>query len=466
MKILVFVEHDVIIRHFVHSGAFSDLIAAHDVVFVFPEPGYKRVTLDVSTLDLGAPYRHLTVHQLRLTVWKRLFQVNQLRWRPGKFYAVLRKLFREVIKPKAAALYTVLSLPGIYQLLRWRSIAKIRVNPYVDLDRIIDEEAPDLLVHPSVLEGVYINDLVATSEAIGVPLVVIMNSWDNPCTKRAIVGIPDWLLVWGPQTRQHAIDYVGMPPDKTIEFGAAQFEIYRNPPRITREEFCQTHDIDTGKRIVLYAGSSKGTDEYSHLETIELAIEDGELENLAVVYRPHPWGDGGKGGGRILDREWKHIRIEATMRTYLEQVRDGNKAMSFPDYRDTHDVLSSIDALVSPLSTIILEGAMHGKPTLCFLPIEETGARHFQMALPLKHFEDMFNSEEFPTTWGLEDLVPDIKIMLARLDDREYLERRATACNHFVTQFDIPYGQRLTSFCETIVQSAPQHSGASQNTNG
>ena len=29
-----------------------------------------------------------------------------------------------------------------------------------------------------------------------IPLIVIMNSWDNPSTKRAVIGKPDWLLVW------------------------------------------------------------------------------------------------------------------------------------------------------------------------------------------------------------------------------------------------------------------------------
>ena len=52
MKVLIFIEHDVVIRHFVHSGVFAELIAEHDVTFIFPEPGYKRVTMDVSAQRL------------------------------------------------------------------------------------------------------------------------------------------------------------------------------------------------------------------------------------------------------------------------------------------------------------------------------------------------------------------------------------------------------------------------------
>jgi hypothetical protein len=454
VKALIFIEHDVVIRHFVHSRVFAAFIAAHDVTFVFPEPNYKRVTMDVSTLDLGAPYRHLTVHQARLVIWKRLFQVDLLRWRPGTLFAALRTLHREMIGPKATALYTVLSLPGIYKLFRLISFARVRTIPFTELDLLIAEEAPDILIHPSVLEGVYINDLVSASKATGIPLAVIMNSWDNPCTKRAMVGTPDWLLVWGPQTRKHAIDFVGMPPDRTLMFGAAQFDVYREPPRITRAEFCARHQIDPGARILLYAGSSKGTDEFAHLTAIEEAIDQGRLGNTVIVYRPHPWGLGGKGGERILDHSWRHLRIETSMQAYLESVRRGDTTMSFPDYRDTHDVLSSIDALVSPLSTIILEGALHNKPVLSFLPIEETGARHFQLALPLKHFEDMFNMPEFLVARGRAELIPGIKTLLSRLDDDDFAERSHKACAHFVASFDRPYGERLVEFCESVAHIA------------
>ena len=59
MKILVFIEHDIMIRHFLHSHVFDELVQRHDVVFVFPEKGNKRVKSDISALNLGgAPARH------------------------------------------------------------------------------------------------------------------------------------------------------------------------------------------------------------------------------------------------------------------------------------------------------------------------------------------------------------------------------------------------------------------------
>lgn len=449
MKVLVFIEHDIVIRHFVHSRVFTALMARHEVTFIFPEPGYKRVTVDVSKLELGAPFRHLTVHQRRLVIWKRLFQVDLLRWRWDRSFAPLRSLHREMIGSKAAMLYSLLALPGVYQLFKRWSFGRIGALPNLDLEQLIAELAPDLMIHPSVLEGVYINDLVAISKNRNIPLTAIMNSWDNPCTKRAMVGAPDWLLVWGEQTKRHAMMFVGMAADRAISFGSAQFDVYRNAPRIDRAAFCDRHDIDSNARILLYAGSSKGTDEYAHLAAIDEAIANGALGNAVVVYRPHPWGGGGKDGGRFLDRAWRHVRIETTMRAYLERVRAGEGGASLPDYRDTHDVLSSVDALLSPLSTILLEGALHGKPVLCFLPEDETDARHFQLAASLKHFEDMFAMPEFLVVRGREELVSGIHSLISRIGDEDFAARLRETCAYFVEPFEVSYSERLVEFVET-----------------
>ena len=46
-----------------------------------------------------------------------------------------------------------------------------------------------------------------------------MNSWDNPSTKQAVIGHPDWLLVWGQQTYDHSIKYLNMEKNRVIQFG-------------------------------------------------------------------------------------------------------------------------------------------------------------------------------------------------------------------------------------------------------
>ncbi len=452
MKILVFVDHDIIIRHFLHSHVFDELVRQHDVVFVFPEIGHKRITSDLSTLGLGnVGMRILPVSNQRLRIWQGLMLADTLRWRPGSHYAAMRRFHRSAGGRRAALLYSVLAMPGLFQIFRAWSHHRVGFRPYRDLDALLDLERPQVLIHPTVLAGVFINDLVAASRSRSVPLVAIMNSWDNPSTKRAMTGRPDWLLVWGPQTRSHAIKFMEMSPERVVCFGAAQFDLYRNPPRIDREVFCRQHGIRSDARVLLYAGSSKGTDEFSHLCLLDDAIDQGALGNAIVVYRPHPWGDGGKGGSRIFDYHWRNVRIEHTMRGYLERVKTGSAGITTPDYRDTHDLLSSVDALVSPLSTIIIEGALHGKPVLCFLPKEDDKASHFAFALPMTHFEDFFDEPSFFVARGESSLIPAVRSLLDKVGNKDFEQELRLACAHFVSPFDRAYGERLAEFIENVV---------------
>ena len=430
---------------------FRDLVAKHDVTFVFPEQGHKRMgDIDISALDLcGANYEHLSVYDAHQKCWTDLFHARNLRWRPGAQPKIMRRIIRFGLGPKAGPLFTFFALPGIFWLFCASVRRRLAKSPPVLLDRLLDKHEPDVVIHPSVLEGIYINDLMENLRRRNVPLVVIMNSWDNPSTKQTMVGKSDWLLVWGQQTWEHSIELLRMPPDRVVSFGAAQFDVYRDPPSMTREAFCRLHDIDPASRILLYAGSSKDTDEFAHLCAIEQAIECGELANTTVVYRPHPWGRGGTGGERMIDNPWKHVRLESTMLAYLQAVKEGNGLMSLPDYRHTRDVLNCIDALVSPLSTIILEGALFGKPELCFLP-EDEEAEHFQMAMPLMHFEPMYDMPEILIARGGDELIGKLAELMDFVGDDEFATRLKQSVRYFVEPFDAPFRERLVTFVEGV----------------
>ena len=450
MKILIFLDHDVMIRHFVDSGVFNSLVNRHKVVFVFPE-GHKRVTRNLSNLKLNTSFVSLSINQKRLKIWKRLYQVSSLRFKLGRQSKALRICHRAAIGWKASIYYTILGIPGLFYFFKRSSLSRISKNKNKDFEELLSNEKPDLLIHPSVLEGLFINDLVMESKDKEIPLIVIMNSWDNPSSKRAMIGEPDWMLVWGEQTRNHAIEYAKMDMNRAIIFGAAQFDVYKQLPKINRIDFCKIHEINHDKTILLYAGSSKGTDEYSHLVLIDEAIERGIFTNLAVVYRPHPWGNGGKGGERILKHSWKNVCIESTLITYLQQISSGDESMSYPDYMDTHNVLSSVDIIVSPLSTILIEGALHGKPVLCFMPMEEVDARHFQLDLSFVHFQDMFNMKEFLIAKGSKELLPKIHELIEKNQDLEFKNSLNEATRYFVESFETPYGERLVNFCENLI---------------
>jgi CDP-glycerol glycerophosphotransferase (TagB/SpsB family) len=138
------------------------------------------------------------------------------------------------------------------------------------------------------------------------------------------------------------------------------------------------------------------------------------------------------------------------MRGYLEAIRRGDLAMSFPDYRDTHDVLASVDAVISPLSTIIVEAAMHAKPVMCFLPHEEVDAKHFQLAAHMPHFTDLFENPDVVIARSRADLIAQVKRLVEQTGDAALKQRLVDLSHFFVTPHDAPYPERLVRFVEEV----------------
>lgn len=454
MRALIVIDHDIVIRHFVQSGAFAELERKHEVAWVFPELGNKRVKTDTDALGLDNVL-HLKVDSQRHRLWSWLAHVYRLRWRPGKQWEIARRFTRGVIGPGHVRQFTLWSLPVVYQWFRWRTLRRLAAMPNTPMVELLDSYKPDVVLHPTPLEGPFLNDLMVECQKRGIPMVAIMNSWDNPSTKSMYAHKPDWLLVWARQTYEHAVRYLQMDPKRIVEFGAAQFDVYREPPRIDRATFCQRHGIDPARKILLYAGSSKGTHEFEHLKMLDEAVDSGYLRNVTILYRPHPWGGCGIDGHLIADHPWKHVKFEESSRLYVESVRDGGGAWIWlPDYADTRDLIHCIDALITPLSTMLIEASYHGVPVMCFLPEDEKDAWHFQTCYELVHFQELYRMPEFMVTAGSKVMVERSKELLERSDDAAFCARLKDVTRNFIEIPDRPWGERLVEFLETRVLPA------------
>jgi CDP-glycerol glycerophosphotransferase (TagB/SpsB family) len=174
------------------------------------------------------------------------------------------------------------------------------------------------------------------------------------------------------------------------------------------------------------------------------------FENLAVVYRPHPWGNGGYKGERLLRHAWRHVVIDNSMRAYLEAVAASKKQIYLADYADTHDLLSAVDALVSPLSTIILEGALHEKPVLCLMAEGKAGSS-FGLQKALVHFEDMYKCPSILMAHTEDELLPRLSELIRHIGDPTFAASLRQACSHFVAEFEQPFSQRIVDFLYEVV---------------
>jgi hypothetical protein len=457
LNVLCFIESDPEIRNFLHSGMLDELFDKHRVKLVLPPANYKRIKSDVEALDLRVPISRITIPQKRLTIWRKLYHLDQMRLRLDLAWFRIWLSWWGIVGWKAGVLFCLANLPGIRSLVRWKWKRELDCSKCHELDALVEEAQPDIIIHPSTFGGYFVNDFVDAGKRFGIPTFLVMNSWDNPSTKRALSGKPDRVGVWGTQTQKHTEKYLGMPSEDIVVLGSAQFEVYRQKPRITPEQFRAEHGLHCEDKVLLYAGSSRGTQEAMHLEWLNRAIDAGELPKIKILYRPHPWGIPQSQAKKILKSGWQNVVIENSMRDFVERVAEFGSSGAFymAEYARTHDVLSSVDMALSPLSTIIIEGALHGKPVMCFYPREEEKGSIWRKNIKkLPHFEDIFKSETVVTCLSYSDLIPSVQELIDKNDTPSFERDIIDFSKYFVSFPEKSYALNLVDQVEDIVKNS------------
>jgi len=444
-RVQVFLESDIVIRHFVHSNILQSLEDNYEVQYVFPK--HSRVKSDIEALGLKN-YRVIEADSKRLTRLRNLIKVSGIRKaKRNPKYNFLLGMWEGLLTPGTYKYLEKRSRNYIYPFFKIKN--ELLMNDYKELQEIIDEFKPDLVIHPSVLEGLFITDLIKETKKRKIELLVLMNSWDNPSTKSTLKGVPDHLVVWGEQTKTHAVEFMGMPEENIYKWGSAQFDVYKKEPTVSREEFCKLHGIDPEKKIILYAGSSKSINEIEHLRTLESAIESGELENAHIVFRPHPWRAVVDGEEDYFSIDWKHVSMDVNMIDTFKRSNseEGKNKINLTSYMDTHNILSSCDILVSNISTILLEAALHGMPIMCMVSDEEVKTKAFlRVTLQSLYFKEILTKLDVPRCKNHEEIVSNLKNLLEQSNKPGFKEFQLERTSYFVESGSESYKEKLNNF--------------------
>lgn len=448
MKIQIFVEHDIIIRHFLLSGVLKKLEEHNEVQYILPKD--SRVKTDIPSLNLRN-YRVVDVNRKRISQLRDLAKVQTIYIaKKKKKFQFVERIWEGVLTKSHVRRLKVKSHPLIFPFYKKFKLKQLGKSE--NLAQIICDFAPDILIHPTVLDGLFIADLCSTSKELKIPLIVLMNSWDNPSTKAMVVGLPDHLVVWGPQTKQHAMDFMAMPENKISCFGSAQFDVYKLKPTKSRNDICQLMGVPAEKKLIVYAGSSKSINEIDHLLTLEKEIEEGKLENCHIVFRPHPWRAPAPNEPDFHSLNWKHVSIDPFMAPYFKSTKDVK--MNLTDYMDTHNILSACDLLISNVSTILLEGAMHFKPVICMVSDADLAQSDFlRVILNALFFNELLEKMDIPRCKEHKQISSIITSELKLAEAPRYVSERKNLIDYFVNTDQELYSQKLEKLIPEIIKN-------------
>ncbi len=455
-KVQIFVDHDIIIRHFIQNHSFAELEKSFQVQYVFPHK-HNRVKTDVTRFiqeSGNVSIVWLPVNTARIAKLRYLAKIQTFyRSYFGKDYGMIRQTWKTFMGKREYAKVWLLSLRWIFPFYKKRFLASL--PPCTELEQVIDAFKPDAILHPTVLEGLFISDLSALGKKKNIPFIALMNSWDNPSTKAMALDLPEWLVVWGEQSKNHAVQFLGMDPKQVKILGAAQFDVYRTPPEKSREEICASMEIDPNKKLILYAGSSKCVNEIKHLQELDQLIVEGKIPNAHVIFRPHPWRDPAPNEADFFDIPWKNVSMDPSMREFYSKPSAKEEVkVNLVSYNATHNILSAVDLVMSNMSTLMLEAALHGKPTLALMT--ETDLKDsttLRLITQFYFFQEMLERLEIPSCREYRDLSRHCNALLEQGATEDFKTEKVRQVGYFVDLGKDSFPSQLRTFVQSLVRS-------------
>ena len=105
-----------------------------------------------------------------------------------------------------------------------------KMNEYlhsnIDLSQILKNLKPDLVIIPNSGYDSYFFQLIVESKRQSIKSFAIIDNWDNLSTKSVMPEHPDFVGVWGEQTKKHAVEIQDFKPDQCKIIGSSRYQEY------------------------------------------------------------------------------------------------------------------------------------------------------------------------------------------------------------------------------------------------
>jgi hypothetical protein len=294
--------------------------------------------------------------------------------------------------------------------------------------QLYEKYRPDLVVFTRVF-GTNLH-VIKEAKKRGIPVLCLVESWDNFICKGPLSVVPDRMAVWNPGMVKEAHELHGFPRDRIDVVGVPQFDLYTDKSVFAdRVDFFQSCGLDPSKKLITYAASTEGfiPEEPDIFETVYQAVREKDPEmTLQMMLRLHPITS-----AALRD---EYLRRFSARPNLVVQSPGRVSALHDnwdPTWSDMVNLASTVhhsDIIINIASTMSIDAAVLDRPVIAvaFRVGTRAKSRYFDDVFQHSHYRKLVDTKGIRLVRSVDELTEAIRNYLADPSlDAEYRNRLA-----------------------------------------
>ena len=312
-------------------------------------------------------------------------------------YVERNRLWKEIDARGRHKIALLLLRPAIWLLRHsrlarqvFRHIQQALFTPHI-FDDLFDRYQPDLLL--SNTAGWRMDQyLLREAGRRGIRTGAVIVGWDNPSSQGLPGALVDDVIVWSEIHKQELVDGVDWPAGHVHICGMPLYDGYISGKWLmSRDEYFELHSLDPNKHLIAFAATALGISPNIHIvEMLAEMVKNQVFSRPAQLlvrlhpnhFKPYPHYRAEAEAIYKLAEQYPDMHVVAP-----KEVSKGVERYSGEDFPEKSSMLAYCDVLVTIYSTMVVEAALHGKPSVSACIDSPVGWKD-RFSIPLREIAD------------------------------------------------------------------------------
>lgn len=346
-KLCVFVENDFILRSYLETQIFQKISDKYSIELILTHKTNSNLLSGKNSFPIFClekiRFYQLFQTVISITYWfKKQKQSNSFAAR-----ILSLKLSRRIFYSKKKS-GSFPSFAIVIGLLFARKNFEVPVKFFSLASRrfwkFLKKSNPDLIICITSGAATSNSDLLSfVGKKLRIPVLSVVENWDN-LTSKAVFNIkPDFIGVWGIKDKQAAIELHDIPEESVFMLGS---------PRVSQMLKNRPKSSVLGENLLFAGGSIDIEDELIWLDCV---LRFATALSIPVIYVPHPSNYNDL--SQIID---SRSDIHALIPTEIIGLVLKGGFKRYPKLNFYEEILRKSKVAISPYSTLLLESLLYG----------------------------------------------------------------------------------------------------------